>query len=179
MSRIRKIYKKEEDWDCLDTQQELIMGKAKDNLNKAFKEDNSTDNNPANTTNSNLQNPTNILSINPTNLNHIAHKFSHVSLNNKNLTAIDNDNKDETDIHDIPDIQDLLFEEEKNENVTMEANEEDYDNFYENVQDDNQSRVSESTFEKNKKRTHSELNLIHENDNEEEETYSKKKFKFN
>jgi hypothetical protein len=209
MSRLRKIYKGEENWDILYNEQELILGTKIKNAkkenndnnlinnintisnpipNKTFREDNKSgltnnrNSDQARTNyNTNFNNP----------LNTIANKLSNVAIvHNKDMSKIDNDNIDETD------IQDLVFDNLEafncqNDNVIInndkgmdvEVNERDYDNFdnfdrYSNISE-NKSVTVKSNY-KNEKRTFSEAfgaGYVNEESLAEDEGSLNKKFK--
>jgi hypothetical protein len=140
MTKLRKIFKGEENWDIMYNDQDDILKFTNDeNQNshlKTFQEDK---NNP-----NKSQNPTTYNQFNK-----ITNKLNNVDLNNeqnKNLKNIDNDNIDETD------IQELIFNNVEINQEEFEVNEKDYDNFEFDVSmQDNRSEISHQ----NKKRTFS------------------------
>lgn len=162
MSRLRKIFKGEENWDVMYTDQDMILGTvgktvvgennfnasaSSPNTGKIFKEDNKEANN---LNNNSTSYPRLTLNFNSNNapVNRISNKLSNVSINNnnvnKNLSKIDNDNREETD------VQDLFFHNgDHTENLT-EVNEKDYENF-DHLYEDEMMEVKENITIKNYK----------------------------
>jgi hypothetical protein len=102
MSKLRKIYKGEENWDCLYENQDEILkagiNPKKVDENKSFVEDNpeAVANKPKD----------------KNNVNSIARKLDNVIINN---AAIDNDN--------------IITEDDRGVRIKYEVNDDDYDNF--------------------------------------------------
>lgn len=151
MTRLRKIYKGEENWDVLYNEQDQILtavGKNKNKQNsndnsqltspngtKIFREDNKNSTNQSNNLNnlsnvsSNIKynfnfNSNNKNSVN-NQMNRISDKLENVAITNcmkKDLINIDNNNKDETD------VQELNFNSINNDEKMPDVNDDDFDN---------------------------------------------------
>jgi hypothetical protein len=126
MSKLRKIYKGEENWECIFNEQDEILkgptAKGKVDENKEFSEDH-----PERM----------VVEKTKNHVNRIAHKLDNVNISN---AAIDNDN--------IYTEDDLL-------RAQFEVNEEDFEHFYQNydmegVEEDGRGLLG------NNKRTHNE-----------------------
>ena len=160
MSRLRKIYKGEENWDVIYNQQDEILTNPhlaknanKDsnynltspNLNKLFSEDN-TDNQNSNSVPTNPTFNFNF-NLNKTNLsnqlNRISKKLDNVEITNdmkKDTIKIDNNNIiDETDVQEVF-FQDIPYD---NNQIVPDINEQDFDNF-DHFYDDNHNKNNHS-----------------------------------
>ena len=176
MSRLRKIYKGEEGWDSIFTNQDEILnanGKSKINqadvnavnpgMNKIFREDASAKN----------------LSDIKAPYTNITTKLNNVAISNKN-------NLNNVDDYNVEEIQDLVFQnievDNQDNQANFEVNEEDYMNFDVIHNEDDHKSLSKdgSNVYKNEKRNFIQAFGDKSIDaNIEDENLSNKKIKFN
>jgi hypothetical protein len=162
MSRLRKIYKGEENWDVIYNQQDEILNtnaKSKNNqtettptspaTNKIFREDVNVQSKSFSLDKIAFNNADKTKAP----FNKITNKLSNVSISN-------NVNMKKVDQHNLEEIQDLVFQnvevDYKDNEMMFEVNEEDYMNF-ENMHNDDDGKIesrADSFVYKNEKRNY-------------------------
>jgi hypothetical protein len=188
MSRLRKIYKGEENWEVLYNQQDEILnthGKSKNNqgeanaaspaTNKTFREDVNNPNKGFTFENISFNN---LDKHKAPGFNKVTNKLNNVSIsNNVNMNNVDDNTNEE--------IQDLVFQnvevDRQDNQMVFEVNEEDYMNFDDIHNDDHKSISKADTFVyKNEKRNYLQAFGNVSNDGfSESSNKSSKKMKFN
>lgn len=163
MSRLRKIYKGEENWDSIYNQQDEIL-----NINAKSKI-NQTETNPTSpTTNKVFKEDTNLqpktISLDKIAFNNADKSkppFNKITNKLNNVSISNNANRKNSDDYNIEEIQDLVFQNvevnrKENNDLMFDVNEEDYMNFEDihNDNDDNSTSKPDSFVYKNEKRNY-------------------------
>lgn len=165
MSKLRKIYKGEENWDSLYDENGVNTNSTKnyqDKANKQYQEDQER------ALKSNFEASSVSQSVMNNPLNNFSNKFSKVSTEkNKDMIHVDNDLNDETDLQELV-FDNIEIPRQQKMNVDQfEVNEKDYENFeqfYDNSNFDHSDKHSDRSLPR--KRNYKEKQDIKELEDE-------------